>query len=71
MTYKTKYDIDDTVFLMIHNKIVEGSITKILIKITDCRLMTISYTLVSNDYNERSMFQSELFTTKADLLATL
>lgn len=70
MTYNTKYNIGDTVFIMTSNSIQEGLVDKITIQAREWTLST-GYGLKMAHFGDVHMFESEIYATKAELIATL
>lgn len=70
MTYTTKYNLGDTVFIMTSNSIQAGVVDKITIQSREWNTST-GYDLKMAHFGDVHMFESEMYATKADLIATL
>lgn len=66
MRIDTKYKINEKIFTMFDNKIVERTIEKILIEIHSNGTTIIEYKVI-----EGKKYESEIFKTKEELIASL
>ena len=76
MTYETEHNIDDTVFIMRKNRIVEGSVTDILIEVGSTGDIQgwdygVSYTIRVPNHKDKIVDEFKVFKTKAFLLEIL
>jgi len=67
MTATTKYNVGDEVYMMSDNSIISLDIETIEVRFNAWR-ETVSYNF---DSNSKHMFESEIYATKAELIATL
>lgn len=76
MTYETEYNIDDTVFIMRKNRIVEGNVIDIMIEVGSAGDLQgwdygVSYRIRVPDHKDKIVDEFRVFKTKAELLAIL
>ena len=76
MTYETEYNIDDTVFIMRKNRIVEGNVIDIMIEVGSAGDLQgwdygVAYRIRVPDHKDKIVDEFRVFKTKAELLAIL
>ena len=71
MEIKTKYNVDDGVYLMRSNKVVYTRVTNIHVFVSGSREICVSYGLECLQIPEKPILEYLLYPSKEELLASL
>lgn len=70
MNIETQYNINNTIHFLHNNKVWEGTVKKITITVENNSLIIV-YKVQYNDWKYKNLKQSQVYSTKQELLDSL